>query len=321
VVVSGSIRAITGPTNVPARGANPGASVASPDVGADLSIYEGHLHPDREIAAIARRQHGAVAAPQLLGLGLTRAQVNARVVRGLLHPAYDGVYFVGYLPSHPLSRYMAAVLATGGVLSHRTAAALHGLWDHHRHPEITTRTNTRSQPGLRRHRTRTLNQRDITRLHGIPCTTLHRTLVDLADVLGPDPFEAILRRAEAQGRIDRLDLHPIRGRRGATKIRRAHELTRSGAERAFRRAVTRARLPRPEYNALWNGFELDVLWESHRLAVEIDGYQHHRTREAFRQDRRKGNALAAAGITLLRFTYDDVVDRPAQTIATVTSLL
>jgi very-short-patch-repair endonuclease len=273
------------------------------------------------LAAIARRQHGAVTATQVLEFGLSRDQIDARVVRGLLHPAYDGVYFVGYLPSHHLARYMAATLATNGVLSHRTAAALHGLWDHHRHPEVTTAANTRSRPGLKRHRTRSLPARDITRLHGIPCTTLHRTLVDLADVLGPDPFEAILRRAEAQGRIDRLDLHPIRGRRGAPKIRRAHELTRSGAEHAFRRAVTRVRLPRPEYNARWNGFEIDVLWEQHRLAVEIDGYQHHRTREAFRQDRRKGNALAAAGITLLRFTYDDVVDRPAQTIATVTSLL
>jgi very-short-patch-repair endonuclease len=282
---------------------------------------EPQLQPHRELARLARAQHGAVAADQLRAIGLTPAQVKAGLAAGRLHRVYDGVYFVGYVPRHPLARYMAATLATGGVLSHRTAAALHGLWDHHRQPEITTATNTRSQPNLHRHRSRSLDAHDVTTLHGIPCTTLARTLIDLADVLARDPFEAVLRRAEAQGRIDRLDLRPIRGRRGAAKIRRAHELTRSGAERAFRRAVRRSALPRPIYNARWNGHEIDVLWLPQRLAVEIDGYQHHRTREAFRKDRVKGNALATAGITLLRFTYHDVVDHTAQTIATVTSLL
>jgi very-short-patch-repair endonuclease len=282
---------------------------------------DGNLQPDHEVARIARAQHGAVTAAQLLGIGLSRDHVDGWARGGRLHRVYDGVYFVGYVPRHPLARYMAATLATGGVLSHRTAAALHGLWDHHRRPEITTATNTRSQPNLHRHRSRSLDAHDVTTLHGIPCTTLARTLIDLADVLARDPFEAVLRRAEAQGRIDRLDLRPIRGRRGAAKIRRAHELTRSGAERAFRRAVRRAALPRPIYNARWNGHEIDVLWFPQRLAVEIDGYQHHRTREAFRRDRHKGNALATAGITLLRFTYHDVIDDTAQTIATLTSLI
>src|SRR5439155_10223697 len=130
-----------------------------------------------------------------------------------------------------------------------------------------------------------------------------------------DPFEALLRRAEARNLIDRLQLRPIRGRRGATKILRAHQLTRSGAETAFRQAVRTANLPRPEYNARWRGFEIDALWAERRLAVEIDGYEHHRSRHAFRNDRRKGNALAAAGITLLRFTYEDVVDQPRRTTA------
>jgi very-short-patch-repair endonuclease len=176
---------------------------------------------------------------------------------------------------------------------------------------VTTTRNTRPQPGLRRHWTRSLKAEDVTTRHGIPCTTLQRTLIDLADVLDADAFEAVLRRAEARTLVDRLDLRPIHGRRGAAKLKRAHELTRSGAERAFRRAIRAAHLPRPEYNARWNGWEIDVLWRAQGLAVEIDGFAYPRSREAFRRDRRKGNALAAAGITLLRFTYEDAVDRPA----------
>jgi very-short-patch-repair endonuclease len=302
-------------------GANSGAPLTTSGVVANDRLYDRELQPHRELARLARLQHGAVSAAQLHDLGWSRDQIEDRRVDGRLHRAYDGVYFVAYIPRHPLARYMAAALATDGVLSHRTAAALHGLWDHHRHPEVTAQANTRSQPNLHRHRTRSLKAHDVTTLHGIPCTTLKRTLIDLADVLAKDPFEAVLRRAEAQGRIDRLDLHPIHGRRGAAKIRRAHQLTRSGAERAFRRAVRRAGLPKPDYNARWHQYEIDAFWPAHRLAVEIDGYQHHRTREAFRTDREKGNALATAGITLLRFTYHDVVDHPARTLATLTSLI
>jgi very-short-patch-repair endonuclease len=281
----------------------------------------GKLQSHLEVARLAGRQHGVVAARQLLELGLSRRDIEGGVVAGRLHPAFAGVYFVGYVPRHPAARYMAAVLATGGVASHRTAAALHGLWDHHRIPDVTTTANTRPQPGLRRHWTRSLKAEDVTTRHGIPCTTLQRTLIDLADVLAPDAFEAVLRRAEARANMDRLDLHPIHGRRGAARLKRAHELTRSGAERAFRRAVRKAGLPKPDYNARWNGWEVDVLWRAQRVAVEIDGFAYHRSREAFRRDRRKGNALAAAGLTLLRFTYEDVVDRPDASTAEVRRLL
>ena len=286
-------------------------------MGAIEHAYRSKLQPDRSLARIAARQRGVVTAAQLATLEWSRGQIQRSLSAGRLHPAYIGVYYVGYVPLDPLARYMAAVLATGGVASHHTSAALYGHWDHHRQPHVTTVRNTRPQANLHRHRTRTLSHHDVTTRFGIPCTTLRRTLIDLADVLDPDPFEALLRRAERSGAIDRLDLHPIRGRRGGAKIRRAHELTRSGAERSFRRALRRAALPMPLFNAPWNGFELDAYWPDHALAVEIDGYRHHRSRDAFRRDRAKGNALAAARITLLRFTYEDVVDHSERAIESV----
>jgi very-short-patch-repair endonuclease len=238
-----------------------------------------------------------------------------------LHPAYHGVYFVGHVPPSPLARYRAATLATNGVISHHTAAALYDLWPHRRRPDVTTTARSRGEKGLVRHFSRSLGDQDVTTRHGIPVTNLARTITDLADHLDPDPFEALLRRAEARQLIDRSDIRPINGRRGYRKLARAHSLTRSGAEAAFRAAVRQAKLRRPEYNARWTGWEVDALWERERLAVEIDGYEHHRSRDAFRKDRAKQNALTAAGFRILRFTYEDVIDRPRPTAAAVRRLL
>ncbi len=56
--------------------------------------------------------------------------------------------------------------------------------------------------------------------------------------------------------------------------------------------------------------EVDACWPEQRLAVELDGWDAHRSRLAFQQDRERGNALEAAGWTLLRFTWADVTRGP-----------
>lgn len=57
--------------------------------------------------------------------------------------------------------------------------------------------------------------------------------------------------------------------------------------------------------------EIDAVWPRQRIAVELDSWTWHHHRQAFQRDREKGNVLAAAGWTVLRFTYRDVTDRPA----------
>lgn len=61
---------------------------------------------------------------------------------------------------------------------------------------------------------------------------------------------------------------------------------------------------------------VDLAWPDLRLAVEYDG-DHHREREQFRRDVERLNALRLAGWTVLRFTADDVLRRPAETVRTV----
>src|SRR3954451_18554662 len=72
----------------------------------------------------AERQHGVVARRQL---GWSAAQVKTALAAGRLHEVHRGVYAVGHRRLSMRGRWMAGVLATGGVLSHRSAAALHGI--------------------------------------------------------------------------------------------------------------------------------------------------------------------------------------------------
>jgi predicted transcriptional regulator of viral defense system len=85
-------------------------------------------HRSLALARVASRQHGVIAARQLLELGFSRSAIDRLVGGGRLHRLHAGVYAVGHPGVTPLGRRLAAVLAAGAhaVTSHTTAAA---LWD------------------------------------------------------------------------------------------------------------------------------------------------------------------------------------------------
>jgi len=64
------------------------------------------------ITALAERQHGVIAAPQLYSLGLSETQVRTRAGNGLLHRVHRGVYAMGTRNLTPKGQWMAAVLAS-----------------------------------------------------------------------------------------------------------------------------------------------------------------------------------------------------------------
>jgi predicted transcriptional regulator of viral defense system len=97
----------------------------------------------------------------------------------------------------------AAVLAVGpgAVLSHRSAAALHGIRESDGAVDVTT-TRRASTRGVVVHCVARLHASDVTARGAIPVTTLPRTLLDLAAILTPEQLGKLLRETDRLGRLD-----------------------------------------------------------------------------------------------------------------------
>ena len=297
------------------------------------------LRRERHLIALARGQHGVVALFQLRQLGFSDSGARGRIASGRLQRVHSGVYSVGPAGLTRDGRWMAAVLAGGedAFLSHRSAAALHGLISTSRTAiDVTTlRNGGRSRAGIRFHRTR-LAAVDREVVEGIPCTSVARTLLDVA----ADAPQPVVERACDQAEIRRvLDTSAVEallvrrwGQPGTKRLALAlgtrplgGQIAKSELEERFLALCGRGRLPRPEVNA-WiplagEEMKVDFLWRRERVVVEVDGFEFHRTRVAFRRDRRRDRVLRVEGWQPLRFTWEDVTEYPTRVTEELRSIL
>jgi len=271
---------------------------------------------------LAARQHGVVSLRQLREAGLGEGAIRRRIASGRLHPMHRGVYAVGHARVVGVGRMWAAVLAYGGsrvaVLSHLSAAAVWDLVPWPSTADVTVAERRRSIGGVRVHRSRSLSRDDRTLdpEHGLPVTTVARTLIDLADVLSPHRLERICHRAEHLRLLDVSSIPP--GRRGARRLRAAlatlthapPQITRSDLEERFLALVASAGLPRPRVNEDRGPSCADFLWPELNLVVETDGARTHNTDTAFHADRRRDVDLKVAGLETVRFTWDHIQNDP-----------
>jgi hypothetical protein len=235
---------------------------------------------------------------------------------------------------------LAAVFACGpdAVLSHRSAAYLWGLIDESHAPIDVTAPNRRgrSPAGVAAHRDGSLQPIDKTSLHGIPCTSLARTLLDYAGIAP----EWEVRRAVSQAEVFRI-LDPAamrsvlrrgRRRRGVARLRLIIDAlhpetkrTRSDLERLFLAMCIHAGLPQPEVN-VWldppggDPLQADFLWRDARLIVEADSREFHDTASAFEYDRKREQRFQAAAWRVSRCTWNQV-ERSSRLVATIRALL
>jgi very-short-patch-repair endonuclease len=302
-----------------------------------MGVLEQTRGLDAAIAELAEQQLGVVARRQLEALGVRRRATEVRLRAGRLHRLHRGVYAVGHRVLSKEARWMAAVLAGGpdAVLSHRAAAALWRIRDPPNGPtDITVPSKTRSHNEIRRH-TVSLPADEVTVRNGIPVTTVPRTLFDLATVLSAAAVENALRQSEYLQLHDRLSLRDFLarypGHRGSRSIREslarraeAPGRIRSPLEERFLPFLDRHRLPRPQCNT-WievggKRFQVDCLWPSRRQIVELDGWQGHGTRSAFREDRARDRALRVGGYGVTRLTWTQLDDEPEAIAADLRSL-
>jgi very-short-patch-repair endonuclease len=273
------------------------------------------------VARLAERQWGVVSVAQLRALGVGRSAITRRVTAGLLHRLHPAVYVLGHTALRAEGHRLAAVLACGpgAVLSHRSAASSWGLLSTDQtRIDVTAPRGRHGAPGIRLHRSRSLDAQDTTHHQGIPVTTVHRTLLDLAATARPSELERALAQSE---RLQLYDHRAIQatiarnnGHRGthvlAQATTRKPRWTKNEWEAEFLDLIRKAGLPEPETNEAFHveghGLcEPDYHWPQHRVIVETDGFETHGTRAAFHADRAKDAVLTASGYRVLRFTRDD----------------
>jgi predicted transcriptional regulator of viral defense system len=181
---------------------------------------------DLAISRVAERQHAVISLTQLKRLGLSASAVRGRAASGRLHRIHRGVYAVGHARLTQRGHWMAAVLAYGPAarLSHRSAALLNLRADNRHRTDVSVPSRSaRSRPGIDVHRTTTLTARDCTTVDGIPCTSVARTLLDLAEVVPPRQAERAIEQAEFLRLFDLRAVEDVlaraNGRPGASVLR------------------------------------------------------------------------------------------------------
>jgi very-short-patch-repair endonuclease len=278
---------------------------------------------------LAGAAHGVVTRAQLLGAGVTLAEIRHRMRTGALIREHRGVYRVGHRAPSLEARYLSAVRACGdqALLSGRGAAYLLGLLNGSPPPPEVTAPTVRRVPGVKTQRARCFA--DATTWRGIPVTTVPRTLVDLAAVLTADDLARVCHEAGVRYGTTPAMVDAVVKRRpnspGAAKLRQILRgevrVTLSKLEARFLARLRDARLLLPRTNRPAGGRRVDCRWPEQRLTVELDSYRYHQSRHAWEQDRRREREAHARGDEFRRYTYGDVFEDPRLMLSELRTLI
>jgi very-short-patch-repair endonuclease len=289
---------------------------------------------DAVVAELAYRQHGRVSWWQLRELGMTEHQIKWRARTGRLHHVAYGVYAVGHTRPSYATNWAEAVLACGpgALLSHWSAAERHALRRRSgRRIHVTVPGGGRlDHDGYVIHRVRRLEPEAAVIVDGIPTTSVARTCLDIAAIVGPgDTLGRLLEAAEDQRLLDLRAFEAVcgRGRAGSKALRRALALyepvpawSRSEWERRFYRELRTAGIRAPAVNLWIAGYEVDLVWLEERVIVELDsGY--HDTPAARERDPVRDAALQAEGFAILRVRQRRFEQEPEAVMASLRRLL
>jgi predicted transcriptional regulator of viral defense system len=293
---------------------------------------------DLRLARVAADQRGIVRRIDAARVGVTDRDVDRLVEFGLLVVLHPGVYRHAAVAFDETARLLASVWAAGraAVASHRSAARLWELRDVPRwRPEVTVPGRTRKPVSkVTVHRTDRLEPLDVTAAHGVPVTTVARTLLDLGAVTDVPVVRQATQDAVIRNLVMPEDLLCVlervgrRGRRGTAALREVVETSsldarlESRLEQELFEVLLRCEVPPPSPQfelpcVDGRRVRLDFAWPGQRVAVEADGRRWHATTADFERDRARANSITASGWALYRFGWADVRERRAGTVAAI----
>ena len=268
----------------------------------------------------------------LLRIGLGYEAIRVRVAQERLQRLWRGVYFVGPgpIPARSLAKAAVASFSARVYISHEWAAFLHGFAPAPERPVdivVPGAARVRSK-GIRVHRSRTLEPRDLTERWRIPVTSAARAILDTADTATVHQVERFVADAQVAKAVTDAQLRDVLNRAGrrraATVLRKAlsdtNGMTLSEAERILRRLLHQAGLPQPITNYPIGRFKADFCWPDHKLIVEFDSYTHHSHRHAFHHDRRR-NAILTVHWSVMQVTWDQLEHEPLAVVARIAAAL
>jgi very-short-patch-repair endonuclease len=271
---------------------------------------------------VVKRLGGSAVAADVLAL-CSRRSLAAAVASGRLVRVARGVYVLPFL-----HEALATAARLRGVVSHASAVLLTGLdlFAEPRTLHVTVPHGAHRVPleGVTIHRTRRLDAQDVE--GGL--TTPLRTVLDCATTM---PFAEALAIADSA-----LSLSYVRkerlvaaaqasagaGRAARIKVamsadRRAHSIFESVLRAILLEAGFTTFVPQLE---IWLGRRLlrvDLGDPELMIVIEADSFEFHGSREALERDCERYDALTAAGWTVLRFAYRQVMRQPDWVVETV----
>jgi very-short-patch-repair endonuclease len=288
-------------------------------------------------------QHGVAARAQLRQIGESDATIRWALKKDKWEIVHRGVYRLKGAPATWHQQLAAALLAAGprAWISHRSAAALHGLAGYQPgHVELTTMHNRRHLDGATVHKTHRPSPFFPTMVHGIVTGEVNLTLLDLAAVDSCERLEeamedAMARRLTSLRKLDWfLSRAGGRGVSGSDVLRKlvglrstAVDVPESVMESRMNRLIRQAKLPPPVPQLSIRDkvgrvvARPDFAYPDRRLAIECQSYRWHFGRRKWHYHLERSNELTRLGWRVLYFTWDQLRVEPDSLIDCIRSEL
>ncbi len=289
-----------------------------------------------EIRDLPTTLDGVARRVDLLRAGLSSGTINNWRQQGLLVARHPGVYLLHGIAEPQRQELRAALLAAPGtVLSHTSAAHVHGLrCDGSTVHLVADRQVRRRLDGVMVHRTSSAVLARRRTVDGLPVTAVPDTVLDCASLLPSRASRELLADALRRGLTTRAAVRAARDERprlpGTACLGELLADPEAGRVASWLEArglaLLRSEGLRPEVNAaitdrgrlLARG---DLVFRAQRLVIELDGVRFHATPAEKAADDRRQNALVAAGWTVLRYSWADLRQRPDAFVSQVAALV
>ena len=281
------------------------------------------------LAGVLRGQNNVIRRDQAIAAGVSPQKLAGLLRRGRWERLLPRVFGVGVDHLDPTVRIRSAWLwaGEGAVIGYEGAAWWLGI---RQDPPLLLQVivpparRMSPQPNLRVVRAIVSPTEQLSR-NQVMVTAPERTCLDLIRQQRADLLVTALRLRRTTPAQLEDSVTAGRGRRGQLRARAAvSEVAAnpwSEPERILHRLLTAAGMTGWRANVpirTSQGIRYpDVLFERIRLLVEVDGHEHHGSREAFEADHLRQNHLIEAGWTVLRFPARRVQHHPEQVIASI----